>query len=142
MTIRREGTPVVMPKNLLRGRIDTADIARVRDDIAQRVEQHRLSKGDIVYGRRGDIGRRAYVGRHQEGWICGTGCLRISLGSGPLHSRYLHEFLGKPEIVSSIAGKAIGATMPNLNMFILRGVEVPVPDAQIQRQFVNFRAPQ
>ena len=61
------GTPVVMPKNLLGSRIDTSDIARIPDEMVAVVSQHRLTVGDIVYGRRGDIGRRAYVGTRQVG---------------------------------------------------------------------------
>jgi type I restriction enzyme S subunit len=133
-----EGTPIVMPKNLLGGRIDTSDIARIPDEIVQKVAQHRLSEGDIVYGRRGDIGRRAFIRRQQAGWICGTGCLRISIQGGPLHPRYLHQYLGKPDIVALIAGRAIGATMPNLNTSILRDVPVAVPARELQEQFTRI----
>lgn len=131
-----EGSPVVMPKNLIAGRIDTSDIARIPDEVVEKLAQHKLSVGDIVYGRRGDIGRRAFIGKRQVGWLCGTGCLRISLPlGGPLHPRYLHEYLGKPDVVAGIAGAAVGATMPNLNTSILRAVPVTVPDTTTQSRF-------
>ncbi|MFO0734806.1 MAG: restriction endonuclease subunit S [Labilithrix sp.] len=131
-----EGSPVVMPKNLIAGRIDTSDIARIPDEVVEKLAQHKLSVGDIVYGRRGDIGRRAFIGKRQVGWLCGTGCLRISLPlGGPLHPRYLHEYLGKPDVVAGIAGAAVGATMPNLNTSILRAVPVKVPDTTTQSRF-------
>ncbi|MDC3989345.1 restriction endonuclease subunit S [Polyangium jinanense] len=133
-----EGTPVVMPKNLREGRIDTSDIARIPKDIVERLAHHKLSEGDIVYGRRGDIGRRAFIRQRQAGWLCGTGCLRITLPGGPLRSRYLHQYLGKPEIVSLIASRAVGATMPNLNTSILRGIPIDVPPLRLQDEFVRI----
>lgn len=133
-----EGTPVVMPKNLREGRIDTSDIARIPADILETLSHHQLSEGDIVYGRRGDIGRRAFIRQRQAGWLCGTGCLRITLPGGPLRSRYLHQYLGKPEIVSLIAGRAVGATMPNLNTSILRGIPIEVPPIRLQDEFVRI----
>ncbi|WP_437733095.1 restriction endonuclease subunit S [Sorangium sp. So ce1335] len=133
-----EGTPVVMPKNLIDGRIDTAEIARIPDNLVQKLAQHKLLEGDIVYGRRGDIGRRAFIRRRQAGWLCGTGCLRISLRQGPLQSRYLHQYLGKTEVVALIASRAVGATMPNLNTSILRDVLVAVPPLEYQQKFTQF----
>ena len=53
-----EGVPVVMPKNILDGKIDTSDIAFIKQEDADRLQSHKMSVGDIVYGRRGDIGRR------------------------------------------------------------------------------------
>ena len=131
------GTPVVMPTNLVGGRIDTHKIARIGDDMVHRISQHQMSEGDIVYGRRGDIGRRAFIRKPQAGWLCGTGCLRISLPRGALHSRYLHQYLGKPAILAFISGRAIGATMPNLNTSILRDVPIAVPTAALQDKFTR-----
>src|ERR1700742_353191 len=73
------GTPVVMPKDIATGRVDEATIARVSLDHVERLSHHRLAKGDIVYGRRGDIGRKALVSEREAGWLCGTGCLRITV---------------------------------------------------------------
>src|SRR6266478_219768 len=74
------GVPVVMPKDILGSRIDETDIARVSENHVHRLRRHKLAKGDIVYGRRGDIGRQALIHDGYVGWLCGTGCLRITLG--------------------------------------------------------------
>ncbi|MGD9663578.1 MAG: restriction endonuclease subunit S, partial [Porticoccaceae bacterium] len=85
------GTPVVMPKDIIEGRIEEAGIARVGASHVERLTQHKLKLGDIVYGRRGDIGRQALVRHENIGWLCGTGCLKITLGcQSPIDSRYLH----------------------------------------------------
>jgi type I restriction enzyme S subunit len=76
------GTPVVMPKDLIDGRVSEMSIARVSGEHVSRLSQHQLQVGDIVYGRRGDIGRKALITEREAGWLCGTGCLRITPGEG------------------------------------------------------------
>lgn len=129
-----DGIPMVMPKNILDGKIDTSDIAFIKEEDADRLQRHKMSVGDIVYGRRGDIGRRGLIGVRESGWLCGTGCLRVSLGDRVLNPTYLYYYLGQPSVVSWIANQAVGATMPNLNTGILRSVEVRYPCLPLQRR--------
>jgi type I restriction enzyme S subunit len=122
-----EGYPFVMPKDILNGKIDESSIARVSINHVERLSKHKLSLGDIIYGRRGDIGRQALVRRENVGWLCGSGCLRISLGNAPIDPKFLHFYLKLPEVMSWVENQAIGATMPNLNTKILRSVPVLYP---------------
>ena len=82
-----------MPKNIIDGKVSVGDIAFIGEIHVARLSQHKLHKGDIVYGRRGDIGRRALITEKEEGWICGTGCLRISLGNTVLVPKFLFYYL-------------------------------------------------
>jgi type I restriction enzyme, S subunit len=128
-----EGIPVVMPADIIDGKINTSKIARVSKTHVARLKRHKLSKGDIVFGRRGDIGRQALVQEKNAGWLCGTGCLKISLGKGPLSSDYLHRYLSTSSVVGWVKGQAIGATMPNLNTAILERIPIIYPQ-KIQHQ--------
>lgn len=129
------GVPVVMPKDLVSFRIVTDGIARVPEQIAQRLSRHRMIEGDTVYGRRGDIGRRAFVSERQVGWLCGTGCLRIRPNDQKINPRFLFDALGAPKTAGTIANRAKGATLPNLNSTILRSVPVIVPPRPIQELY-------
>ena len=128
------GTPVVMPADIVSWQIDQTRIARVSGAHVRRLSKHKLSKGDIIYGRRGDIGRQALVRDENDGWLCGTGCLRITLGSASVIPRYLHLYLQLPEVVGWIQNQAIGATMPNLNTDILRRVPVRYPESKAEQR--------
>jgi type I restriction enzyme, S subunit len=128
------GTPVVMPKDLVEGKISTESVARVDQTHVERLSQHKLIPGDIVYARRGDIGRRAFVSKREAGWLCGTGCLRISLGSSVIDPMYLHYYLGQPDVIEWIFKQAVGATMPNLNTSIIRSIPVSYPQLSVQRK--------
>ena len=116
-----------MPTNISEGKIDVTRIARVSESHVDRLHKHKLSKGDIVYGRRGDIGRQALVRSENVGWLCGTGCLRISLGKPQISPEFLHLYLSLPRIAECVENQAVGSTMANLNTGILRRVPVWYP---------------
>jgi len=133
-----DGIPVVMPKDIIEGRISTESVARVATEHVDRLARHKLKCGDIVYGRRGDIGRQALIRSGQNGWLCGTGCLRISLGDSVIEPTFLHYYLRQESAISWISGQAVGATMPNLNTGILRSVPVHVPPLPTQRRIAGI----
>lgn len=132
------GTPVVMPKDIIEGRIDSRGIARISMEHIERLSRHKLLYGDIVYGRRGDIGRQAFITEEQAGWLCGTGCLRLSLGDSVLDPFFLHYYLRQDKVVSWITNQAVGATMPNLNTGILRSVPVRFPPLPTQQRIAGI----
>jgi type I restriction enzyme S subunit len=136
-----EGVPVVMPTNLIGFRIRTDAIARIPEAIADKLSRHRMQPGDIVYGRRGDIGRRAYLMPHQAGWFCGTGCLRIRPNSQAVNGWYLFNYLGQGDVLAIIAGRAQGVTMPNLNTGVMASVPVRLPPRTLQDDFARLTFP-
>lgn len=133
-----DGTPVVMPKDIVGGRLVDVSIARVSQEHIDRLAHHKLKAGDIVYGRRGDIGRCALIRERESGWLCGTGCLRVSLGEGDVLPQYLFYYLNDPSVVAWISNQAVGATMPNLNTGILRSIPVRYPPKGIQNRIVSI----
>ena len=67
------GFPVVMPKDLIDGRISEESIARVSKEHVERLKRHKIESGDILYSRRGDVGRCAFTTEREKDWLCGTG---------------------------------------------------------------------
>lgn len=128
------GTPVVMPVDLVDGSISTKRIARVSDDHVRRLARHKLRSGDIVYSRRGDVGRCARVTAAEEGWLCGTGCLRVSGDPKRVCPDFLYYALSNPEVVGWVQSHAVGATMPNLNTKILESIPFVLPSSLIEQE--------
>lgn len=126
-----DGIPCVMPQNIGDNAIVERGIARIRQMDADRLARYLLRPDDIVYSRRGDVERRALVRPEQAGWLCGTGCLRVRLGSRA-DARFVSYYLGDPDVRSWIVRHAIGATMPNLNTSILGALPVRVPSLDEQ----------
>ena len=126
-------TPVVMPKDMVNGRIDVSSIARIDEPTLERLSSHILSAGDIVLGRRGEIGRRAWVSDDEAGWLCGTGSIRISVDNHrELVPRYLYYYLELPQTVEWLLGHSVGATMSNLSAGVVQQLPVVYPSVASQ----------
>jgi type I restriction enzyme, S subunit len=136
-----DGIPVVMPKDLVQRRVSPATIARVPEDVAQRLSRHRLKEGDIVYSRRGDVERHGLVGRRETGWLCGTGCLLVRLGPRWPSPLFASLMLDRAEVRAWIVQHAIGATMPNLNTGILAQVPLVAPSDRTLHAFQSIVQP-
>jgi len=126
------GVPSIMPQNIGDNRVVEAGISRIALEDARKLARYRVRPGDIVYSRRGDVERRALIREEQDGWLCGTGCLRVRLGKDGVDPHYASYYLAHPNVREWITRHAHGATMPNLNTSILGAcpVVVPPPDDQ------------
>ncbi|WP_200392253.1 restriction endonuclease subunit S [Roseibacillus ishigakijimensis] len=134
-----EGIPSIMPKNIMVERINPEDIACISDEDAKRLAKYLVRSGDIIYSRRGDVEKCALVTDNENGWLCGTGCLRIRLGEqSQVSPAYLHAFLAHPNVREWVLRHAIGATMPNLNTSILNALPVPIPSDEAQREIATI----
>lgn len=131
-----DGIPVVMPLNMVDGRIDSAGIARITPAKSAEMSAHITRPGDVLLSRRGDIGRFCLVDAATAGALCGTGSLRVSIQGSKLMPEYLCFFLRTPLGLHELQGKAVGSTMPNINASIVRSLEVPVPPLSDQRKIV------
>ena len=132
------GIPSIMPQNIGDNRIIEDDIARITQADAQRLSRYLVRKGDIVYSRRGDVERRALVREREDGWLCGTGCLRVRLGEKGVDPRYAAFYLGHPSVREWVVRHAHGATMPNLNTSILAACPFLVPPKDEQRAIAHI----
>ncbi|MCB1483418.1 MAG: restriction endonuclease subunit S [Hyphomicrobiaceae bacterium] len=135
------GVPVVMPKDIADGRVSIASIARIPEQIAEKLSRHRMMPGDIVYGRRGEIGRKALISEAEVGWFCGTGCLRFRPNISRIVPLYLFELIGTQAVLGDIANRARGSTMPNLNATVLKDVKLVVANYKLQSDFAELAGP-
>jgi|SRR5579885_679265 len=127
-----DGIPSIMPQNIGDNRVIADGIARITKEDAERLGRYRVRPGDIVYSRRGDVERRALIGQTENGWLCGTGCLRIRFGDGHLSPTYASYYLGDLRVREWIVRHAHGATMPNLNTGILSDLPFVIPPIREQ----------
>jgi type I restriction enzyme, S subunit len=126
------GVPVVMPSDMVGGRIDPHSIARVHPTKASTLSKHFLEVGDIVLARRGDIGRCAYVAPRNAGWLCGTGSMKLSLPDGPLSSKYLFYLLQTDSVIGWLNGVSVGATLKNLSAGAVSELPLRFPALEVQ----------
>lgn len=131
------GIPVIMPKDMVNGKISTNDIARVSESHVLRLKRHKVKTGDIIYSRRGDVGRCSLITENESGWLCGTGCLKVNLDKTKCVPPFLFYILQRKDSVGWIENHAVGATMPNLNTGILSNLPVTIPSVEGQRRIAS-----
>jgi len=121
-----EGIPVVMPANMNDETIETSNIARISEEKANELQIHRIICGDILLPRRGELDRRAFVEKENEGWLCGTGSLRIRVDK-TVSSKAIFHALSSSHSVRWLIGNAVGTTMLNLNSKIVARIPIALP---------------
>lgn len=131
------GVPVVMPKDLVDGHISEDSIARVSMSHVDRLSRHKIEVADILYSRRGDVGRCAFATEVEQGWLCGTGCLRVTIDQSKAIPKFIFYQLQKAETIGWVEKHAVGSTMLNLNTSILGSVPIELPSIAEQQMIVH-----
>jgi len=132
------GIPVVNPSHLRDGCIQADPDVAVDERTRDRLIRHELRAGDIVLARRGELGRSALVTQCEQGWLCGTGSLRMRPRRDLVHSPFLNSFLSTKGVQDWLTLRSVGSTMDNLNTAILGRVPTTVPPVREQRAIAAF----
>ena len=127
-----------MPKDMIGGKILEDSIARVEEQHVNRLSRHKVNVGDILYARRGDVGKCALVTENEKGWLCGTGCLKVTIDFSKANPKFVFYQLQKPETVGWVEKHAVGATMLNLNTGILESIPIELPKLNEQNKIVDI----
>lgn len=130
-----DGHPLVNPSNIANGTVVPDWDLTINDDKYESLAAYWLFPGDVVLGRRGEIGRCAVVGR--GGMICGTGSMILRPGR-KVRSDYLQRVISFPSFSRVLESNAVGVTMKNLNAKIVGSAEVHLPKLEDQDAFAAF----
>ena len=132
------GIPVINPVHMRGGEIVEDPSRTVSAAVADRLSSYRLGLHDLVFSRRGELGRCALVRGRETSWLCGTGSIRVRIVYGYMEPEFLIQALQAQWVGEYLSLVSVGATMANLNTAILKGVPVPVPPIQEQRDLLAF----
>lgn len=126
------GIPLVNPAHITEVGIEPDLRKTVSKETALRLKGYIMREGDIVIGRRGEMGRCALVTEIEDGWLCGTGSFFIK-PSSRCDTRYLVRFLRSDGCKARLEKIAGGAVMPNLSNTDLGNLVFDLPpfDRQI-----------
>ncbi len=132
------GIPLINPVHMSGGRIAPDRNCAVDDATFNRLREYALAEGDIVFSRRGELGRCALVRAAEAGWLIGTGSIRARLLPGAVDPSYLIAALQGRWVSDYLSLMSVGATMQSLNTGILSRVPLPLPPIGEQRQIPLF----
>ena len=129
------GHPLVNPSHIIDGKIVIDEKLTVSHQKYVELEAYHLKAGDVVMGRRGEMGRCAVVS--QEDLLCGTGSLLIR-PKGKVTADYIQKIISFPSFKKMIEDMAVGQTMPNLNVPIVSAFQIIKPPVQVQENYYTF----
>ncbi len=136
----QDGIPFIMPKDLSSsGKILTESVARIGSNDYVRLSRYHLVEGDLLVGRRGEIGRRGLVTANESGWVCGSGCLRIRPGT-LIDSHFLAHAFEANWLRDWLITNAIGTTMANLSAEIISRLPITLLPLAEQREIARILA--
>lgn len=127
------GTPVVAVQHIGENRLKHVDLPRIDEFTKQRLMRYELRIGDIVFGRKGAVDRRALITHEEQGWLQGSDCIRLRILDSSIDPVFISYVLGSTAYRRWITQNAHGATMPSLNQEILGRVPLPIPTLPEQR---------
>ena len=129
------GHPLLNPSHIVDGNIVPDKKLTISDEKYNELEAYHLHFGDVVMGRRGEMGRCAVV--MGEGFLCGTGSLLIRT-RGEVTADFIQKMISFPSFKKTIEDMAVGQTMPNLNVPIVSRFQVVKPPVKVQHRYYSF----
>ena len=131
------GHPLLNPSHIVDGKVAPDSKLTISDKKYDVLEAYHLHIGDVVMGRRGEMGRCAVV--PSEGFLCGTGSLLIRT-KGEVTADYIQKIISFPSFRKTIEDMAVGQTMPNLNVPIVSKFQIIKPPIEVQKNYYKFVA--
>lgn len=129
------GHALVNPSHIVAGKISVDKELTVSDEKFRELSAYHLQVGDVVMGRRGEMGRCAVV--QTGGLLCGTGSILIRT-KGEVTADYLQKIISFPSFKKGIEDMAVGQTMPNLNVPIVSKFQIIQPPIEVQNAYYTF----
>ncbi|WP_253446601.1 restriction endonuclease subunit S [Halomonas sp. Y3] len=131
-----DGVPLINPSHMINGQIQEDRSVSVTAHKAEELSSYKLSSGDIVMARRGEVGRCAIVTDREAGWLCGTGSFALRFYKN-ISRRYILMMFSTVAVRGYLAGNSVGTTMTNLNHGILNKMPVALPPKDEQHRIVE-----
>ncbi len=119
------GVPLINPSHIKRGKLVPEPHISVPRNVADRIGRHKLAVGDVVMGRKGDVGRCAVVPEYAAGWLCGSDSIAIRCARSSAKPEFIGMALQVDLYRQQLARKSTGATLANVNEGVLLDLQVP-----------------
>jgi type I restriction enzyme S subunit len=130
------GTPLVNPIHMKDGQVVPAVDFSVNQEKLNELRSYVLKEGDIVFARRGEIGRCALITDKEDGYLCGTGSLFVRF-LRKTNSKFMIALFNSPFVKEQLLSKATGATMLNINSTSVENLELDMPTDKEQESILS-----
>lgn len=130
------GIPLINPIHMIGGKIYANKDFTISVEKSKELSNYILKTNDIIFARRGEIGRCALVSNNEEGFLCGTGSLFVRFNL-VVDYKFLLMFFLSDYCKNYLETNATGATMLNINSGIIENMPVVLPPLSEQHRIVE-----
>ena len=130
------GIPLINPMHIQNFKAVPDKDFTISKEKAAELCDYQLKINDVIFARRGDIGRCAVISDKEAGYLCGTGSLFVRF-ERKLSSVYTMYVVRTTSFIKELVSKAKGATMLNLNSSTMENLRFPIPPLPLQQAFAQ-----
>ena len=130
------GIPLINPMHIQNFKAVPDKDFSISKEKAAELCNYQLKINDVIFARRGDIGRCAVISDKEAGCLCGTGSLFVRF-ERKLSSIYTMYVVRTTSFIKELVSKAKGATMLNLNSSTMENLRFPIPPLPLQQLFAQ-----
>lgn len=133
----KEGTPLILIKNIQNGRINEKGIPRIARKDVERLGKYKVKKGDIVFSRVGRVGSAALIEEMHEGWLISGQTLRIRFDNPDVNPQFINYFIQLDIFQKVLKAGMLGSTRDSINTKVLENSPVLLPTIEEQNEIVK-----
>ena len=130
------GTPVIAVQDIGENKLSHHKFVYVNEFTVKRLSRYKVKKGDIIFGRKGAVERRAIIKISEDGWLQGSDCIRLRFDDS-IDATFISYQFGSESHREWMLQFANGATMPSLNQQILKLLPIRLPSLPEQKAIAN-----
>jgi type I restriction enzyme S subunit len=131
------GVPIINPTQIKDGEIDGERGPFVQYPIPNKMKPYVMNEGDIIIGRKGEVGRSAFITKKESGFLVGSDSIRIRLDSKNLVRLFLHIVLQRRIAEIWFERYSYGTTMPGISEKFLQKFQVPIVEVGLQKELIS-----
>ena len=131
------GIPLINPTHIKGGFIVADTSFSILKSKRDSLPNYILKEGDVIMGRRGEMGRCGLVTKIEAGWFCGTGSLYFRPDIKKVNPVFLYYNLSSQSVKKYLDDNAGGTTMANLNLKIVNDIPISLPSIEKQNKIVQ-----
>ncbi|WP_118183980.1 restriction endonuclease subunit S [Paraburkholderia phosphatilytica] len=132
---REEGVPLWGIRNV-NAKFERPTVEFLTPETAKRLAQYSIEPRDIVMTRKGTIGNCAVYPEHFESGVMHSDLLRIRVDPKKCLPEFIaHQLHHSRDVERQISMVSSGAVMPGINVTKLKGLEIQVPELELQKRF-------
>jgi type I restriction enzyme S subunit len=131
-----DGYPLITSKNLTDHGVSFENINYITKADYEAIEKRSaVADGDILYGMIGTVGNPVIVKKEREFSVKNVAIFKFKEES-EIYNAYLFYVLGSDYITRQIAKESKGGTQKFVSLKVLRGLKIPLPPLETQKQIV------